>query len=57
MDQIILQIKESDDFAGFVYDTWLKHNLESSEARMKRLKSILQHAVLAKSRDLRILQG
>ncbi len=51
VDQTVAQIKESDDFAGFVYDTWLKHNLESSEIRRKRLKKVLHHAVLIKSRD------
>ncbi len=51
LDRIIVEIKKSDDFASFVYDIWMKHNFESSEARRLRLKAILLHAVESKDKD------
>jgi hypothetical protein len=51
LDEVITEIRRSDDFASFVYDIWMKHNFESSEARRKRLKAILLHAVESKDKD------
>jgi len=51
LNSTIAEIKKSDDFAGFVYDIWMKHNFESSETRRKRLKEILVRAVGSKSKD------
>lgn len=36
------KIKSSDDFAGFVFSIWQKHNLESSAERRKMLKKFLE---------------
>jgi hypothetical protein len=51
LNKTVSEIKKSDDFAGFVYDIWMKHNFESSETRRRRLKAILTHAVDSKDKD------
>lgn len=51
VSSVIAEVQKSDDFAGFVYDIWLRHNVESSEVRRKRLKAVLSHAVSTKSTD------
>lgn len=33
VDEVSAKIKQSDDFAGFVFSVWQKHNLESSAVR------------------------
>lgn len=40
--KVVSKIKESDDFASFVYDIWIKHNFESSEQRRKYLRNMLK---------------
>ena len=40
--KVVSKIEESDDFASFVYDIWLKHNFESSEQRRKYLRNMLK---------------
>ena len=40
--EVISKIKQSDNFASFVYDVWLKHNFESSEQRRKYLRNMLK---------------
>lgn len=40
--EVMNKIKQSDDFASFVYDIWLKHNFESSEQRRKYLRNMLK---------------
>jgi hypothetical protein len=51
LNKVVAEIKLSEDFAGFVYDIWMKHNFESSEARRKRLKAILENVTQSTSRD------
>lgn len=40
--KVVSKIRESDDFASFVYDIWLKHNFEASEQRRKYLRNMLK---------------
>lgn len=40
--KVVSKIEESDDFASFVYDIWLKHNFESSEQRREYLRNMLK---------------
>jgi hypothetical protein len=42
VEQVLIKIKQSDDFASFVFDLWQRHNLESSEDRRKMLKKFLE---------------
>jgi hypothetical protein len=42
VEQVLIKVKQSDDFASFVFDLWQKHNLESSEDRRKMLKKFLE---------------
>lgn len=45
------KMRESDDFAGFVFSVWQKHNLESSKERRKLLKKFLEVETGRKSND------
>ena len=40
--KVVSKIEESDDFASFVYDIWIRHNFESSEQRRKYLRNMLK---------------
>lgn len=40
--KVVSKIEESDNFASFVYDIWLKHNFEASEQRRKYLRNMLK---------------
>lgn len=40
--RVVNKIKQSDNFASFVYDIWIKHNFESSEQRRKYLRNMLK---------------
>lgn len=40
--RVVNKIKQSDNFASFVYDIWLKHNFEASEQRRKYLRNMLK---------------
>ncbi len=40
--RVVSKIEESDNFASFVYDIWLKHNFEASEQRRKYLRNMLK---------------
>lgn len=40
--RVVSKIKQSDNFASFVYDIWLKHNFEASEQRRKYLRNMLK---------------
>jgi len=51
LNKVIEELKKSDDFAGFVYDLWTRHNFESSEVRRRMLKAILENASAASGRD------
>lgn len=51
LDQVIDEVRVSDDFASFVFDIWMKHNFESSEQRRKRLREILVHATNEEHKD------
>jgi len=51
VDKIIYQVKESEDFASFVFDLWRRYNFESSEERRLMLKTFLKKATLEKERD------
>lgn len=51
IDEINRKVKESDNFASFVYDVWQKHNLESSKKRREYLKSLLTHETFKKENN------
>jgi hypothetical protein len=54
-DELIMKVSEkiqtSDDFAGFIFSIWQKHNLESSKERRKLLKRFLEQEVQKKTND------
>jgi hypothetical protein len=49
--KVVDEVKRSDDFASFVFSLWRRYNDESSEARRKLLKSILNKATYEAVRD------
>lgn len=50
VNKVIDEIRESDDFASFVFDLWRRYNFESSEDRRKILKSLLEKATFEEER-------
>ncbi len=40
--KVISKVKQSDDFASFVFSVWQKHNFESSQERRRMLKKFLE---------------
>ena len=51
VDKITCRIKESEDFASFIFDLWRRYNFESSEERRLMLKTFLKNATLERERD------
>lgn len=51
VQQIVAEIKKSDDFASVVHDVWVRYNLESNSSRRIALKTFLEKAASERKRS------